>query len=233
MMVVMASDVAVAAKEALPRDLVASMLDDAMEHEGPEGHAKYLVLRDAGEAAYPALSEILLESKDAATAGAVMAVFLQTEGDKRLPLQAMMKYLHLHVRENPVSGGVHFVLQALYKLGGKEEADGLRQFLDLEDPRAREAVQAAVDKITAREAAGGRRGKTPGDPAGTGSGGQPSNLSGSAGTRSFLSLPLVAAMALGAVILWLLSRRRHDLAGPRYLSSFLFKPRPPRPGKRL
>jgi len=125
-----------------------------------ESFDKYKALLNKGEATYPGLAEELQQTKDSMMVGAITAVFVQSKGDKRIPLRAMTKYLEIHANDVPIVG-VDDIVIALGSLGGPKEADVLRDLLSRKDGQGRDAAESSLKKIEERQRAEARRANPP------------------------------------------------------------------------
>ena len=141
----------------MTKDEVIGSFYYSVDEPTPEEFKNYLKLLDAGEAAYPALVEILSETNDRGMVSNIITVFIQSKGNKTIPLQAMTQYLELHAREESAQGEVRDVAIAFGKLGGPHEAIALRKLLDTDVVLTRDAVEAALEKIETRQKAGERQ----------------------------------------------------------------------------
>ena len=141
----------------MTKDEVIGSFYYSVDEQTPEEFKNYLKLLDAGEAAYPALVEILSETNDRGMVSNIITVFIQSKGNKTIPLQAMTQYLELHAREESAQGEVRYAVSALGDLGGSQEAIALRKLLDTDVVLTRDAVEAALEKIETRQKAGERQ----------------------------------------------------------------------------
>ena len=141
----------------MTKEEVLKLFDYSIDSQSPETINDFLKLRDAGEAAFPALAEILLETNDNREVWNIIAVFIQSKGNKTIPLRAMTQYLELHAREESAQGEVRYAVSALGDLGGSQEAIALRKLLDTDVVLTRDAVEAALEKIETRQKAGERQ----------------------------------------------------------------------------
>ena len=140
----------------LSREEIVGILRENMgaDYPGSLSHSsfeRYKSLLRAGETAYPALAEELLSTSDTELISGIVSVFEQSKGDKTIPRRAMRKFVELHGRDNSSSGSVYAVTMALGAIGGTEDADLLRKYLDLEDVLQRHNVENSIERIEKRE----------------------------------------------------------------------------------
>lgn len=140
----------------LSREEMIGILRENMgcDYPGSGDHAafeRYKDLLKAGEASYPALAEELLSSSDDDLIRAILSVFKQSKGDKTIPRRAMRKFIERHGRDNSSSGAVYAVTMALGVIGGAEDADLLKEYLDVKDVLQRHNVENSIERIEKRQ----------------------------------------------------------------------------------
>ena len=141
----------------MTREEVIPLLAHSIEMDSPKEIENYRILTEAGERAYPAMAEVLLAGSEPDVIRSIIPFFVNSKGDKTIPLQAMSKYVEMHARETPINQELCVVFMALGKLGGVNEAALLRKFVDLEDPVVRNSVEDNLKIIDKRLAAEKRR----------------------------------------------------------------------------
>ncbi len=146
-----------AAEHTMTKEEVFRLFSYSVERNSPEEFNNFLTLRDAGERAYPALAELLAEAEDPATVSNIVPVFVQSKGDKTVPLNALNKYIEHQGSKTPTKGGLFMVVRALGALGGAKEAATLRGLNDHGDILLRNAVEHSLDRIEKRLKASERR----------------------------------------------------------------------------
>lgn len=115
--------------ELLPRGI--DMVDEAEARN-------YEQIIKMGESAYPALCHELLATKDDIIVGRILSIFIESKGDKTLPLTAIRKLASIRTGPSKQDTDMRvIVVQALGKMGKPEDAKYLHQ--QLNDPS--DAVQ--------------------------------------------------------------------------------------------
>ena len=142
----------------MSEDEVSKLFGRSLEMNTPEEIEKFRVLCEAGERAYPALAEVLLDDKsDSDRISNVISVFIQSKGDKTIPLKAMSRYIELRVAEKNMNQDICEVFAALGAIGDVDEARILRKFLDWDDPLIRNSAEGNLKIIEKRLEADKRR----------------------------------------------------------------------------
>jgi len=140
----------------LSKEEIIEMIPKGLEKDSPNEIQNWQTLIDSGESIYLPLSEILLDPKHEAIANDVISLFVKSKGDKTLPLQALRKYLEVNAKKVPLDRTIFSVVIAMGTMGGKSEAEALRDLVDpdvFQDPDRtllRHSVEANLEKIEKR-----------------------------------------------------------------------------------
>ncbi len=136
------------------------LLPHSIEGNSPGEFERFLTLRDAGESAYPALVEVYFQTKDIMITGAIAAIFIQSKGDKTIPVQALRNYVTIHGKEIPLGVGIPDAVMVLGRLGGEKEALVLRELLPMDDVLMRHSVENGIKQIETRQRTAERQAAT-------------------------------------------------------------------------
>lgn len=127
------------------------MLPMGFERDSPGEQERMMALRNAGDAAYPALAEIFLENDKGDIAGEVVSVFTHSKGDKTIPLHTLREYIRIHRYDEPPPPPVE---DAVFGLGalGKDEEDAtlLRDLLNVDSLLLRHTVEFSLNQMETR-----------------------------------------------------------------------------------
>ncbi len=134
----------------MTKEEVLRLFSYSIESNSPGEFENFLTLRDAGEAAYPALAGLLNETEDPAVVNNIIPIFVQSRGNKTIPLQAMNAYLDANGSKIPTTGEVFSVVMALGDLGGAKEVGTLRRLDDHGNILLRHAVEHSLEQIEKR-----------------------------------------------------------------------------------
>ncbi len=135
----------------MSKEDVSKLFGRSLEMNTPEELEKFRILCEAGESAYKALAEVLLDDKsDPDIIGNVISVFIQSKGDKTIPLQAMSRYIELRAAEENMNQDICEVFAAFGAIGGVDEAKILRGFLISDDPLIRNSAEGNLKIIEER-----------------------------------------------------------------------------------
>ncbi len=98
---------------------------------GIDHSAAFKALVDTGEVIYPMLSELLFETNDSFVKKNIIAVMIQSKGNKSIPLQSSKKYIELNARKEKIDSVVISAIGLLEECGGEDELEYLRQSMSL------------------------------------------------------------------------------------------------------
>lgn len=141
----------------MTKEQVVRLFGRSIEFDAPQERENFRILRDAGASAYPAMAEVLLSSSDPDAIRNIIPIFVQSEGDKTIPLRAMTQFVDLHINDDPINQEINSVIRGIGELGGGREAAFLNKLSRPEDPLVRNSIEYNIGKIEKRLAAESRR----------------------------------------------------------------------------
>jgi len=140
----------------LSKEEIVDMIPKSIEKDSPNEIHNWQTLIDSGESIYLPLSEILLDPKHEGIAQDVISLLVKSNGDKTIPLGALRKYLEVNAKKVPLDRNIFSVVIAMGAMGGKSEAEALRELVDpdvFQDPDRtllRHSVEGNLEKIEKR-----------------------------------------------------------------------------------
>ena len=129
---------------------VIPLLAHSIEMNSSAELENYKILCEAGERAFPAMAKILLDGKEPDVIRSIIPFFVDTKGDKTIPLQAMSKYVEMHARNPSVNQEICSLFIAFGDIGGANEVTFLKQYLDVKDPIIRASIEGNIERIEKR-----------------------------------------------------------------------------------
>lgn len=141
----------------MKREEVVRLFGRSVEMNSPKERENFRILQDAGERAYPALAEVLLSDSDPDAISNVVPIFLQSKGDKTIPLRAMMEFVELHINDDPINQEINSVIRGIGALGGAKEAEFLKGLPQPTEVLVQHVIEDNYEKIEKRLVAEDRR----------------------------------------------------------------------------
>lgn len=140
------------AGEALTRRDVLSLLPKGIDMEDKAEIEKYQRLLDLGEKAYPALAQLLDETNDPLLAGRILAVFVDSSGDKEVPVVAIKKFLAKIPGDDDEAVIVRLLaVRALGRVGSVDDRDAVYELLEDSNEKVRINALRALSTLGTAE----------------------------------------------------------------------------------